>query len=98
MNKLEALLAFVQEDGRICPLPPQWRKLWEMLPGKQRHGSAWTPPLPLILGAWGETSGIDKTLRLKEHIEYAMSNGALNKVDNYLRGLPQDQWHISGEA
>lgn len=95
MNKLEALLAYVQEDGRVCPQPPQWKKLWEMLPGKKRDGSGWHPPLPLILGAWWDTSHLEKMLRLREHIEYAASHGALDNVDDYLRRLLADQWHIS---
>lgn len=95
MNKLEALLAYVQEDGRICPQPPQWKKLWEILPDKQRDGSGWNPPLPLILGSWGETTGTEKMLRLREHIEYAASHGEIDSVDSYLRRLLQSQWHLS---
>ena len=95
MNKLEALLAYVQADGRICPQPPQWKKLWEMLPDKKRDEGGWYPPLPLILGAWWETTGLEKMLRLREHIEYAASHGELNKVDDYLRHLFKDQWHTS---
>lgn len=93
MNKLEALLAYVQEDGRICPQPMQWKKLWEMLPDRQRDGSGWNPPLPLILGAWWEATRLEKMLRLREHIEYAETRGALDRVDDYLRRLHQDQWH-----
>lgn len=95
MNKLEALLAYVQEDGRICPQPMQWKKLWEMLPDRQRDGSGWNPPLPLILGAWWEATRLEKALLLREHIVYAASHGEIDNVDTFLRRLPPDHWHLS---
>lgn len=69
INKLEALLRYVQSEGRICPEPGKWNELWEMLPDRKRVGNGWQPSLPLILGAWNYASGIEKMLRLREHIE-----------------------------
>lgn len=63
-----------------------------MLPGRHGVGSGWDPPLPLILGAWHDTTGLEKMLRLREHIEYAASNGALDAVDRFLRGLEDVEW------
>lgn len=94
-DKLAALLAYAQDGGRICPQPLKWKELWEMLPDKKRNGDGWNPPLPLILGAWWQTTGLEKMLRLREHIEYATNHGALDRVNDYLRGLLQDQWHTS---
>ncbi len=42
---------------------------------KIRVGSGWNPPLPLILAAWDHTTGLEKLLRLKQHIEYATEKG-----------------------
>jgi hypothetical protein len=91
------LLRFVQSEGRICPEPVKWHELWEILPNKKRVGNRWQPPLPLILATWDYTSGIEKTLRLRQHIEYAAEKGILNVVDQYLRNLTDDQWHFSGK-
>lgn len=96
-EKLDALLAYVQADGRICPKPQRWNKLWEILPDrKQKPSGGWSPPLPLILAAWSHTTGLEKMLRLREHIEYAASNGSLDAVDSFLRELPPEQWHTAG--
>ncbi|OGP84606.1 MAG: hypothetical protein A2V87_02935 [Deltaproteobacteria bacterium RBG_16_58_17] len=90
------MLQFVQSEGRICPEPGKWHDLWEMLPDKKRIGSGWQPPLPLILAAWDNTSGIEKMLRLRQHIQYAVEKGILN-IDQYLRNLTQNDWHFVGK-
>ena len=76
------LLAYVTENGRICPQPTRWDELWKLLPNKQQTaGGGWKPSLPLILGAWHYTTGLDKVLRLREHIEYAYEKGVFSEVD-----------------
>ena len=92
-DPLQELLEFVRAEGRICPQPGKWNDLWEMLPDKQRNGSGWLPPLPLILAAWDHTTGLEKMLRLRQHIEYAAEKGVLDLVDHFLRELPNDEWY-----
>jgi len=87
------LFAYIGADKRICPQPLQWKALWEMLPDKERRGLGWSPPLPLILAAWYDTSALEKQLRLGEHIEYAARKGVLKEVDKFLRNLRPDEWH-----
>ena len=45
----QELIAYCRERDRVCPLPPPWNQLWEMLPNRKRVGLGWEPPLPLIL-------------------------------------------------
>jgi hypothetical protein len=97
-DKLTSLLAYVQAEGRVCPRPQHWNALWEMLPAKERIGVGWEPALPLILGAWWDTSAIEKQLRLREHIEHAAQHGVLDAVDSFLRSLMPDQWHTLEDA
>jgi hypothetical protein len=96
-NQLDKLLQFVQSEGRICPEPGKWNELWEMLPDRKRVGNGWQPPLPLILGAWKYASGIEKMLRLRQHIEYASEKGSLDAVDQFLRSLSDNDWYIAGK-
>lgn len=91
-EKLEALLEYVKADGRICPMPNPWIRLWDMLPAKRHVGRDWEPPLPLSLAVWWETPLAAKSLRLERHIRYAAQHEALNEVDSYLRGLKPDEW------
>ncbi len=93
--RLAALLEFVAANGRVCPMPDSWNRLWKMLPQRRRSGGSWEPPPPLILAAWGATPTIAKMARLGEHIRYAAEQKVLERVDAVLRGLPEDEWlHI----
>lgn len=94
-EQLVALLNYVRADGRICPQPMCWNDLWELLPDRKRTDMdwGWDPPLPLILAGWWASSDLQKSARLKEHIEYAASHGVLDSVEVYLRGLLESDWH-----
>ena len=95
--RLAALVAYVQADRRVCPMPALWNQLWEMLPERRRVGAAWEPPLPLILGAWSIASPREKRQRLVEHIEYSAQHGALEEVDRFLRELASEDWLYEAE-
>lgn len=97
-NSLNDLLQYVRENGRICPKPPIWSDLWNMLPGRRRVGSGWYPPAPLILAAWYETSDDEKVERLAFHIRYAYENAAIAEVNNFLRNLGEESWVHKGEV
>ena len=71
----------------------------DLLPNRTRVGSGWQPPLPLILGAWHDTPGMLKLLRLAEHIEWAAKHGGLDAVARFLRSLPEDEWfHLANDG
>jgi hypothetical protein len=91
-SKAEALQKYCSENGRFCPQPDYWMRLWEMLPDRQRKPSGGSnPPMPLILAAW-ECTGLEKILRVRDHIHWADSHGVIDDVDAYLRGLAEEQW------
>jgi hypothetical protein len=94
---VESLVAFSRQNNRVCPLPPQWNRLWEMLPARRRVGAGWQPSLPLILAAWHETPAMLKMARLAEHIEWASQHGALEPVARLLRDLREEEWLHIGE-
>jgi hypothetical protein len=89
----EKLLAYCRGNSRVCPQPRRWNELWEMLPNKVQVGAGWKPPLPLILTAWHHTSNLEKMMRLSDHIAWAHEHGVFEKVDSFLRGLPENEWH-----
>lgn len=98
MDAQQHLIEFVQSEKRVCPKPDLWYKLWGMLPNKQLSASGWSPPLPLILGAWGLSSDWEKRSLVKTHITYAAQNGALEEVATFLLALAEDQWVYEGEV
>lgn len=96
-DTVESLVAYCREDNRVCPLPTQWNRLWEMLPDRKRIGTGWEPPLPLILAAWHDTPAMSKMLRLTEHIEWAAQHGALDSVARFLHELREEDWFHIGD-
>ena len=92
-TQLNNLFDYCKENERVCPIPMKWNELWKMLPGRSRQGNGWEPPLPLILAAWWETTNMSKSNRLREHLEWADQQNALDPVDNFLRSLPESDWH-----
>lgn len=88
----EDVLAIATKDGRVCPLPQAWSRLYDLLPGKRRVGGGWEPALPLILAAWQDSTAMAKCIRFREHIEWAASHGALDPMHQFLATLPEDQW------
>lgn len=93
MDTLEELVAHCQINGRICPQPYTWNKFWKILPDKQRSGAGWEPSLPLILGAWSESSNLEKQVRFGEHLRWAEAHGALEAASRFLRALSEEEWH-----
>ena len=93
----ESLISYCRDNKRVCPQPPLWNELWTRLPDKQQKGTGWEPPLPLILAAWHHASGMQKMLRLAEHIHWAESHGQREQTAAHLRNLTEDQWHHLGE-
>jgi len=89
----EELIAKVGRDGRICPQPQAWNKLWEMLPDRRRVGAGWEPPLPLILAAWWHTSDDEKRGRFRDHLSWARDHDALGKIEQFLSSLKPNDWH-----
>ena len=90
---LDELLEFCTDEHRIYPTPRQWHEFWKMLPNREFQGDGWQPHLPLILAAWWESSDSSKRARLKEHLDWASSNGVLEQVADFLKGLSDDEWH-----
>jgi hypothetical protein len=102
-DRIGALLAFVQDDERVCPRPIEWNKLYDLIGGKRTDLQnpwrvVWDPAPPLILSAWGYSSDANKALRLREHIEWAARNSRLDVAENFLRQLPPEAWHHSDPA
>ena len=98
-ERLEALLAFVTDEARVCPRPVEWNRLYELIGGKRTdfHDPwrvVWEPAPPLILAAWSARDEA-KAARFREHIKWAADCGAIEAVDSFLRSLPLEAWHHS---
>jgi hypothetical protein len=90
---LEHLLAYCRENGRVCPLPPLWNELWNLLPDRRRNGGGYIPAAPLILGGWNYSSDDEKRERLATHIAWADEHGSLTAISTFLHNLAESDWH-----
>jgi hypothetical protein len=96
-EKLKKLIAFSKKNGRVCPQPSKWNEFWQMLPNRKMEGAGWEPPLPLILAAWGEASDEQKSEVFLQHILWANEHGNLFQIQNFLRGLADNDWYCASE-
>ena len=94
---LAQVLAIASRDGRVCPKPSAWNRMYELLPDRRRDGYGFIPSAPLILQAWLETGDEQKRERLIEHLQWAQSRGALGAIQAFLAKLPEGEWHHVGE-
>jgi hypothetical protein len=97
MTPIEELTSYCQQNGRVWPQPRLWQALYELLPERRQVGAGYIPAAPLILGGWWYSTDQDKSMRLKEHIQWAADHGALERVTHYLHGLQESEWHHLGE-
>ena len=95
-DTVESLIAYCRENGRVCPQPVHWNRLWELLPNRRQIGVGWEPALPMILAGWS-ASDQSKMQRLTEHIEWAEQHGVLRTATELLRKLREEDWHHKGE-
>lgn len=97
MTTLEDAIEEAKKNNRVCPMPMRWNHLYKLLPNRRRSGAGWEPALPLILSAWHEAPALFKALRLKEHLEWAASNGAIDEVFAYMASLQENDWYHYGD-
>jgi len=96
METFETVWKYCTNKNRI--IPKDWNKLYQLLKNKKQNpNGSWTPPVPLILGAWHTSMPIEKQMRFKEHIKWAEDNKQLEEISKYLRSLSEDDWYHFGE-
>ena len=85
---LEELKKYVTSNKRICPMPPEWAKIGEIIKIKPGH-----PCTPLILNGWVFSSDEDKQKRLVQQIEYASKDEKIyEELKNFILKLSDSQW------
>lgn len=90
---LDDVLVEVRRNNRVCPMPTVWVRLHALLPNKPPQLAG----VPATREEWTRTPSLQKRARLREHIEWAASQGVLPQVHEVLRALPEAKWHHMGE-
>jgi hypothetical protein len=90
---MDDVLVEVRRNNRVCPMPAIWQRLYAYLPNTGPH----LPKVPATHAEWAQVPSLQKRARLREHIEWAASQGVLRQVYEALRKLPEERWHHMGE-
>jgi hypothetical protein len=86
---LEELKKYVTSNKRICPMPPEWAKIGEIIKIKPGH-----PCTPLILNGWVFSSDQEKRERLIQQIEYAYKDKKkFYNLENFILKLKDIHWY-----
>lgn len=90
---LDDVLVEVRRNNRVCPMPTVWVRIHALLPNKPPH----MPGVPATRDEWSRTPSLQKRARLREHLEWAATQGVLPQIHEVLRALPETKWHHMGE-
>lgn len=83
----------VRRNNRVCPKPPRWQQLYEMLPDRTQS----RPTPPLVGASWQATPSLSKRMCLREHLAWAEAHESLPQVLEFLKQLPEEEWHHMGD-
>lgn len=90
---VDDVLVEARRNNRVCPLPAIWQRLYAYLPNTGPH----LAKVPATHAEWAQVPPLQKRARLREHIEWAASQGVLRQVYEALKKLPENRWHHIGE-
>ncbi|HYD77917.1 hypothetical protein [Ramlibacter sp.] len=93
---LEIVMQLVRRNNRACPLPEPWAAFHTVLPPRLAGGQRIPAPAPIDGPAWAASSAMQKRLRLRDQIEWAQRQGALQAVFEFLSGLGEGEWEHFG--
>jgi hypothetical protein len=91
---VDAVLAELRRDNRVCPQPAQWLEFFGVLVAAAE--GARLPAPPLVGSAWAATPALAKRMCFLEQVEWAAAQGCLQQAWDFLRGLSEGEWHYMG--
>ncbi|HVZ46725.1 MAG TPA: hypothetical protein VHA82_23160 [Ramlibacter sp.] len=92
----ETAMVEARKNNRVCPKPRRWAELFGQMP-QWAPEAADLPGAPLTGDAWKRTPALAKRMALRDHIEWAHKNGCLEPMLEFLKSLPEDEWHHMGD-
>ena len=87
---LDAALTIARRRNRACPMPLQWKKLFDLM--RQHAPAGAVPPLPIDAKAWNTVAPMQKRMRLREQLEWCAQYDLLEPATAFLVALPDKDW------
>lgn len=94
---LHKLLEECKRNNRVCPQPASWQRLDAMLREKARADALATLAKPLSPMDWRDTTSLAKRSIFRSVVDWAAANGLTEDALQFVRALPEDQWHHMGD-
>jgi hypothetical protein len=85
-----------RRNNRVCPRQRRWAELFGQL-AQWAPESADLPSPPLTGDAWNRTPALAKRMAFRDHIEWADRHECLDKLMDFLKALPEEEWHHMGD-
>lgn len=79
----------------MCPQPVQWQRFDAML--RAKAGALATLAAPLSQIDWRTTTSLAKRSIFRSVIDWAAANALTEDSLQFVRALPEDQWHHMGD-
>lgn len=89
---MDEVMFEARRNNRVCPMPSHWQRLFDLL---KQAGPGLPPPVGVT--EWRGTSSLNKRLILRNQVQWAWENGALEAMFAFLRELPEEKWHHMGD-
>lgn len=84
----------ITKNNRICPKPKFWNDLHSIVINSDFNKQS-LPSIPLILGAWWDTSDSDKSARLRDLINWCFKANVADVAWAYISQLNDTEWHYA---
>lgn len=94
---LDKLIEECKRNNRVCPKPVQWQAFDAMLRSKAPAGALAKLAAPLSPIDWRNTTSLAKRLIFRSVIDWAADNALTEDALQFVRALPEDQWHHMGD-
>lgn len=93
-SKAKALLEYCLINERVCPIRDYWNHLWVINTQAKTFDLVLNQYKTPILDKYSsEKDKIQRSLRLRKYIEFADKHKLIDKMDTFIRSIPENKWH-----
>jgi hypothetical protein len=92
--KAKALLEYCLVKDKVCPKREYWNQLWAVTSGaKSIFPNLLANNSPILNDKSSDKDKIQRSARLRIYIECADRNNRIDQMDEFIRAIPEREWH-----
>jgi hypothetical protein len=93
----DVVMVEARKNNRVCPRPRRWAELFGLFAQWVDDGADLPSP-PLTGDSWARTPALAKRMAFRAQIEWSEKAGCIDKLFDYVKALPEDEWFHMGES